>query len=63
MNSRNNVGIKKVVNRALPAVCVAALLVLGAASAALTGCNTVHGAGQDIERGGEKLQNAADSNR
>jgi len=25
------------------------------------GCNTVHGLGQDIERGGEKTQDAADS--
>ena len=24
-------------------------------------CNTVHGLGQDIERGGEKTQDAADS--
>ncbi|MGN6720716.1 MAG: entericidin A/B family lipoprotein [Candidatus Binatia bacterium] len=24
-------------------------------------CNTVHGMGQDIERGGEKTQDAADS--
>jgi len=27
------------------------------------GCNTVHGLGQDIERGGEKTQDAADSVR
>jgi len=26
----------------------------------LTGCNTVAGAGKDIERGGEKVQNAAE---
>ena len=25
------------------------------------GCNTVHGLGHDIERGGEKTQDAADS--
>jgi entericidin B len=25
------------------------------------GCNTVHGVGQDIERGGEKTQDAANS--
>jgi entericidin B len=25
------------------------------------GCNTVRGAGQDIERGGEKTQDAADA--
>jgi entericidin B len=27
--------------------------------AALAGCNTVEGAGKDIERGGEKVQDAA----
>ena len=27
------------------------------------GCNTVHGVGQDIERGGQKTQDAADSVR
>jgi|SwirhirootsSR3_FD_contig_31_17591212_length_481_multi_6_in_0_out_0_2 predicted small secreted protein len=63
MNSRKNVGIVKVVNRALPVVVVAAVLTLGAAAATLSGCNTVHGAGEDIERGGENLQNAADHNR
>jgi len=26
---------------------------------AITGCNTMHGAGQDIERGGEKIQESA----
>jgi entericidin B len=25
------------------------------------GCNTIHGIGRDIERGGEKTQDAADS--
>lgn len=24
--------------------------------AVLAGCNTIHGAGQDLERGGEKIQ-------
>ena len=33
---------------------------LAAALAALAGCNTMKGLGQDIERGGEKLQGAAD---
>lgn len=28
---------------------------------ASVGCNTVRGAGQDIERGGEKTQDAADA--
>jgi predicted small secreted protein len=27
---------------------------------ALAGCNTVRGVGQDVERGGEKLQGAAE---
>lgn len=26
----------------------------------LVGCNTIHGVGKDIERGGEKLQNASE---
>ncbi len=30
-------------------------------SLAGTACNTIHGAGQDIERGGEKTQDAADA--
>jgi entericidin B len=30
-----------------------------AASFVLTACNTVQGAGKDIERGGEKVQDAA----
>ena len=29
----------------------------------MVACNTVHGAGRDIERGGEKMQDAADRNR
>ena len=32
-----------------------ALLMLGV----LAGCNTMHGMGRDIERGGEKLQDSA----
>ena len=30
-----------------------------AASFVLTACNTIQGAGKDIERGGEKVQDAA----
>ena len=26
------------------------------ATSLISGCNTIHGAGQDIERGGEKIQ-------
>ena len=29
----------------------------------LTGCNTMAGAGKDIERGGEKIQNSAEKNK
>lgn len=29
----------------------------------LAGCNTIHGAGQDIERGGEKIKGEADEHR
>lgn len=35
--------------------CLAVVVSLGF----LAGCNTVEGVGEDIERGGEKLQNAA----
>lgn len=29
----------------------------------LSGCNTMKGMGQDIERGGEKIQDSADRNK
>ena len=29
----------------------------------LTGCNTFQGLGQDVQRGGEKIEGAADRNR
>jgi entericidin B len=38
------------------------LMICGAAiafAASLTACNTVQGAGKDIERGGEKVQDAS----
>lgn len=39
------------------------LFVVLCAMAALTaGCNTIEGAGKDIERGGEKIQGAAQRN-
>jgi predicted small secreted protein len=31
--------------------------------ASLVGCNTMHGAGEDIEKGGEKIQEKADEHR
>jgi len=41
-------------------LCLATLSFVTASGAALTGCNTVQGAGKDIERGGEKVQDAAE---
>jgi predicted small secreted protein len=38
---------------------IAASLVL----AFLTGCNTIAGAGKDIEKGGEAIQNSANKNK
>jgi len=29
----------------------------------MAGCNTMKGAGQDIEKGGQKLENSADRNK
>ena len=34
------------------------LMLLGLVGA-IAGCNTMHGFGQDVERGGEKIQNKA----
>ena len=36
-----------------------AILMLLGMLGGIAGCNTVHGLGQDIERGGEKLQDKA----
>lgn len=36
-----------------------AVIALIFAAGAMTGCNTIAGAGKDIERGGEKLQGTA----
>lgn len=36
-----------------------AMLMLLGALVTMTGCNTMHGLGQDIERGGEKIQDKA----
>jgi predicted small secreted protein len=35
------------------------LSIVAAFALVLTGCNTVHGIGQDIEKGGEVIQKAA----
>lgn len=40
-------------------IALLSLLVMGA----LAGCNTMEGMGKDIERGGEKLQGAAQDTR
>ena len=37
---------------------LAALMLLGLLGT-MAGCNTMHGLGQDIERGGEKIQDKA----
>ena len=39
---------------------LAALMLLGMLGA-IAGCNTMHGFGQDVERGGEKIQKKASS--
>lgn len=39
---------------------LSALLVL---ASFLAGCNTMSGAGKDVERAGEKIQNSADRNK
>jgi predicted small secreted protein len=39
---------------------VAMLTVVVIGTFSLTGCNTVEGAGKDIERAGEEIQKAAD---
>ena len=36
------------------------IVILLLSLAALAGCNTVQGVGKDVERGGERLQDAAD---
>jgi entericidin B len=48
--SMSNKTLAKVVN----AMLIAGLAVV------FSGCNTMHGAGKDIERGGEKIQEKAD---
>lgn len=36
------------------------ILLLVTAASFMSGCNTIEGAGQDIEAGGEKIQESAD---
>lgn len=44
------------IRKLLALACAAILLTL-------SGCNTIEGAGKDIQRGGEKLQGSAERNR
>jgi entericidin B len=39
---------------------VVMMLVLAALTVVFTGCNTMEGAGRDVERTGEKIQDAVD---
>ncbi len=38
-------------------------IILFTASTLLAGCNTMHGMGQDVESGGQKIQKESDRNR
>lgn len=49
--------IKTFLTRTIASICLASLAI------ALSACNTMHGAGKDIERGGEKIQQKADEHR
>ncbi len=42
------------------AALIAVTFVFGAS---LAGCNTISGAGQDIQKGGQKIENAADKKK
>ena len=44
------------IRKAIALACATAALLLAA-------CNTIEGAGKDIERGGEKIQGAAERNK
>jgi predicted small secreted protein len=47
----------KLFARLFASICVIGLL------GSITACNTMHGAGKDIERGGEKIQQKADEHK
>ncbi len=42
---------------------VFASMLLVSAFGSISACNTMHGVGQDIERGGEKIQHEANEHR
>lgn len=48
---------KKIVSTLVASMFLAGLF------GAIAGCNTMHGAGQDIEKGGEKIKNEADEHK
>ncbi|MFA6179108.1 MAG: entericidin A/B family lipoprotein [Methylophilaceae bacterium] len=42
---------------------ILAVVLLVAGVLALTACNTMEGVGKDVQKGGEKIENAADKNK
>jgi len=42
---------------------IIAVMFMVASVFVLSACNTMEGAGKDIQKGGEKLENAADKNK
>ncbi len=42
---------------------IAVLLTAAVLGLGLSSCNTVHGAGKDIQKGGQAIENSADRNR
>jgi predicted small secreted protein len=42
---------------------ISSLLSILLVTIGLSACNTMHGFGKDVERGGEKVQNAADKSK
>jgi entericidin B len=56
----NRNGVMIMMRKLLSTVVLGAFL---AGLVGLTGCNTMKGAGKDIQKGGEKLENSADRNK
>lgn len=40
-----------------------AIALLSGFALGLAGCNTIHGAGEDVQKGGQAIQGAADRNK
>jgi entericidin B len=53
---------RKIMARRIATIALFALMLAGAASM-LSACNTMEGAGQDIQQGGKALENSADRNK